>query len=91
MTGPCVGGFEELSSLPPTTLAVERTGDGVAVRNTGDKIAFMVEVKALDTQGRRIVPTHYSDNFFSLLPGESRTVKMECDLPVEKASVAAWN
>ncbi len=40
---------------------------------------------------RRIVPTHYSDNFFSLLPGESRTVKMECDLPVENVSVEAWN
>ena len=37
------------------------------------------------------MPTHYSDNFFSLIPGESRTVKMECDLPVENVSAEAWN
>ena len=91
VTGPCVGGFEGLSSLPPTTLAVERMGDSIAVRNTGDKIAFMVEVKALDAQGRRIVPTHYSDNFFSLLPGEEKTVV--ADHPPSKFtwSATAWN
>ena len=91
VTGPCVGGFEELSSLPPTTLAVERTGDSVAVRNTGDKVAFMVEVKALDAQGRRIVPTHYSDNFFSLLPGEKRTVVADHPPRNSTWSVTAWN
>ena len=91
VTGPCVGGFAALSSLPPTTLAVERTGGSVAVRNTGDKIAFMVEVKALDKQGRRIVPTHYSDNFFSLLPGEMQDVEIENAEQAAQVLAEAWN
>ena len=90
-TGPCTGGFAALSDLPPTRLSVERSGSGVTVHNVGDKMAFMVEARALDGNGRRIVPTHYSDNFFSLLPGESRQIVMECDEPVRDVSVAAWN
>lgn len=47
------GASETTEAAPRTTLAVERTGDSSAVRNTGEKVAFMVEVKALDAQGRR--------------------------------------
>ena len=90
-TGPCTGGFAALSELPSTTLSVVRTGKGVTVRNVGDRIAFMVEVKGLDEKGRRIVPTHYSENFFSLLPGESEEVTIACDREVRGVGVNAWN
>jgi len=90
-TGPCVGGFAELSALPGTTLSVKRTERGVVVRNTGAKIAFMVEVRALDPEGRRIVPTHYSDNFFSLLPGESMAVDADGAERAARFAVEAWN
>ena len=90
-TGPCSGGFAALSELPRTSLSVCRADHGVTVRNVGDRIAFRGEVRALDETGRRIVPTHYSDNFFSLLPGESRDVLIECDTEVRSLGVSAWN
>ena len=90
-TGPCTGGFAALSELPRTSLSVFRSEHGVTVRNVGDRIAFMVEAKALDEKGRRIVPTHYSDNFFSLLPGEGKNVLIECDKEIHKVGVSAWN
>ena len=90
-TGPCSGGFAALAELPRTSLSVWRSEHGVTVRNVGDRIAFMVEVKALDEKGGRIVPTHYSDNFFFLLPGESKEVLIECDKAVRRVGVSAWN
>ena len=90
-TGPCVAGFEKLSELPRTTLKFERTAGGVRVTNTGDKIAFMVSVQCFGKDGKRVVPVHYSDNFFALLPGESRHVTIE-DCPVDaEIRVSAWN
>ena len=90
-TGPCTGGFDSLSELPRTQLTLERTASGVVVRNAGEKIAFMVEVRALDQAGHRIVPTFYSDNFFSLLPGESRTVEVEACAQAPRLAAEAWN
>ena len=90
-TGPCTGGFETLCSLPDTRLVVERQPEGVRVRNVGDRIAFMVEVKALDRNGHRIVPTHYSENFFSLLPGEDVYVAIDGEVAPSEISAVAWN
>ena len=91
VTGPCVVGFEKLNELPKTTLKLERTEQGAKVTNTGDKIAFMVNVQCFGKDGKRIVPVHYSDNYFALLPGEFRAVAV-ADLPdgVE-FRVSAWN
>lgn len=91
VTGPCVAGFECLQDLPRTTLKIERTKTGVLVTNTGDRIAFMVGVQCYDTVGRRIVPVHYSDNFFSLLPHEVRRVDIDgCD-QLADIRLSAWN
>ena len=90
VTGPCVVGFERLDELPRTTLEVKRTVDGVSVSNVGAKVAFMVNVQCFGSDGKRLVPVYYSDNFFSLLPGESRTVKIE-GAPRAAVSVSAWN
>ena len=90
VTGPCVVGFEKLDELPRTMLAVERTADGVRVTNAGEKIAFMVNVQCVGPDGKRLVPVHYSENFFALLPGESQTVQIE-GAPRAAVSVSAWN
>ncbi|MPY33112.1 glycoside hydrolase [Streptomyces adustus] len=47
------------------------------VRNHGSAVAAMVRLSLLeDTDGRRVLPTLYSDNYLWLLPGESRTVQL---------------
>ena len=76
MTGPCTAGFESLASLPETRLEVRRLESAagrtrLSVRNAGERIAFFVKVAPV---GADSVGVRYSDNWFSLLPGESRDV-----------------
>jgi hypothetical protein len=44
------------------------------VRNTGTAVAAMVRLSLRDRAGERVLPATYSDNYFWLLPGETRTV-----------------
>ena len=85
LTGPEYQGFEDLSKLPPVKLnsKVKWSRDGdenvceVMVKNPSESLAFMVWLrlqKAAD--GKPVRPAFYDDNFFSLLPGESRTIKI---------------
>ncbi|MEV7994555.1 discoidin domain-containing protein [Streptomyces sp. NPDC086077] len=48
------------------------------VRNQGPAVAAMVRLSLLadEADGRRVLPTLYSDNYLWLLPGESRTVQL---------------
>ncbi|MFB6784979.1 discoidin domain-containing protein [Streptomyces sp. NPDC056352] len=47
------------------------------IRNQGSAVAAMVRLSLLDeADGRRVLPTLYSDNYLWLLPGESRTVHL---------------
>ena len=80
MTGGAASGFESLPSLPATTLSVTREGRGWRVANAGSRLAFMVEVK----------PRRMTDNYFHLLPGESRHVE-PTDGFRGAPSVSAWN
>ena len=82
VTGPCVVGFERLAELPKTTLATRTLSDEdgrlvLEVVNTGDRIAFMVEIRLEDGLGRFLNPSFLSDNFFSLLPGERRRIAVD--------------
>ncbi len=73
-----------LSSLPAVRLAVSASGkqEGsggivhVSVRNPGNAIAFQVHLRlARGTDGQDVTPILWQDNYFSLLPGESRDVE----------------
>ena len=79
MTGPCTAGFEALSNLPIASLKLEelsksQTVDLLRVSNTGDKIAFLVHIAPKNAPAKG---THYSDNWFSLLAGESLEIVAE--------------
>ena len=95
-TGPCVGGFEDLDSLPTTTLAARQVSDEagrlvVEVENTGDKLAFMVEVRLEGEDGKYLKPVFYSDNFFALLPGEKKTITANHPAAKFNWRAKAWN
>ncbi|MFD2145983.1 hypothetical protein [Mucilaginibacter antarcticus] len=49
----------------------------------------MIDPKA----GERVLPTFYSDNYVSVLPGEQKTVVVDYDVPVTspKIAVRGWN
>jgi exo-1,4-beta-D-glucosaminidase len=76
------GDLTGLNSLPPVRLDVSAEGkeeDGehrvkVKVRNPGKSVAFMVHLRVTRESREEVAPILWEDNYFSLLPGESRTV-----------------
>ncbi|MHA3700829.1 discoidin domain-containing protein [Jatrophihabitans sp. YIM 134969] len=75
--------MQVLTTGAPTRLVVSTAamdpagGDArrsVAVRNAGTTVAAMVRLSVRDAAGKRVLPAFYDDNYFWLLPGESRTV-----------------
>lgn len=81
MTGPATAGFQQINDLPAiqlkTTVKVLKEGElEVTLRNPTKVLAFFAQLKLQDQQGKSIRPAFYTDNFFSLTPGETRTVKI---------------
>ncbi len=75
--------YRALRELPKASLSaasqIERRGDGwrmtTELRNTSTTPALMIRLKAVRSRtGDRILPAFYSDNYVSLMPGESRTI-----------------
>lgn len=78
--------LQQLNSLPKVALtgktSVKHGVDGntvvVKVSNPGKVPALEIRLTLRDAKtGARILPVYYEDNYFSLLPGESRTVRIE--------------
>ena len=78
--------FEQLQNMPDVKLstsceALEKKGTTnfykATLKNYMKTPALMIRVMALDNHGKQILPTYYSDNYFSLMPGESKEVIIE--------------
>lgn len=74
------GNLQELNTLPQVALSPSITTDGtratVTVKNTSDTPAMMIRLNLKAGDGEQILPVSYSDNYFHLMPGESRTVEV---------------
>jgi exo-1,4-beta-D-glucosaminidase len=84
-TGPQFEGFEDLTRLPRVRLATEvkwrfekrENICVVSVRNPSPSLAFMVWLRLQQASDSKPVrPAFYDNNFFSLLPGESRNINI---------------
>jgi len=88
LTGPATSGFEGLNQLKPavvklkyrTTKDAENSYVTISLKNTSQMLAFFTQIQWLDKNAKPIRPSYYSDNFFSLLPGESKTITIETKL-----------
>jgi exo-1,4-beta-D-glucosaminidase len=93
-----------LARLAPTTLSVsKRQGDAggdeaaiVTVENTGKSLAFQVHLKLVDpSSGDEPVPVFWDDNYFELMPGEKREIRVAYPKPTSAAPLQieaeAWN
>jgi hypothetical protein len=73
-------GYRALNDLAPAqiqTQAVAKNGSvGVVIANRGSSVALALKLTLLDAAGSRILPAYYSDNYVSLLPGESRAIQV---------------
>lgn len=83
VTGPCTGGFEALGTMPEAkpTLMTRRLPDKdgyqeweVTLRNSSRRIAFFCQLLLTDLNDKPVHGTFYSDNFFSMLPGEKQVI-----------------
>jgi hypothetical protein len=98
-------GYRVLSTLSTGTVTLaahaERSGEGVSLKvnliNAGQTVSLANKLTLLDGQGKqRLLPAYYSDNYISLLPGESRTVTIEVPASVVKersltVALRGWN
>ena len=73
------GNLQALRTLPAAKLSVRQEGTVVSVRNDDDIPALLVRLVLKDGSGEEILPVDYSDNYFSLMPGEEKTVKILWD------------
>ncbi|MGH8023593.1 MAG: glycoside hydrolase family 2, partial [Limisphaerales bacterium] len=78
--------FQALNGLPNVPLVVRATNrqkNGqcllkVSVRNPTHSIALMAHLQLRQAQsGRRVLPVFYSDNYISLVPGETKNLTIE--------------
>ena len=94
--------LQQLDSLAKASLKgrlhVRRGATGTVVEgqvtNPGRTPALLVRLTLRDAKtGQRILPAYYDDNYFSLLPGESRDFRIETRDPVKGAFVDTdgWN
>lgn len=103
LTGPTSSGFEDLSKLKQVQLKTrhqvyEENGRHfikAEIKNTSSTLAFFTQLQLLDENKKPVRPSFYTDNFFSLLPGESKTILIETaleDMPAKPTFVVkGWN
>jgi beta-mannosidase len=86
-----------ISDNATITNDLEKTTISVSLKNTEKQLALMIRLKVLQSEsGKRVLPIFYSDNYISLVPGESRTISIEFknkNLEGEKPKlmVEGWN
>ncbi len=76
--------YAKLNELTEVTLKtdVAKSADNkfiINVSNPSDETAFFIRLKVNDQDHQLVLPVFLSENYFTLLPGESRTV--ELDIP----------
>jgi uncharacterized membrane protein len=78
--------YRQLTRLPAAVLATSatwtRSGETsrvhVTLQNRGTAVALENKLTLVNaTDGTRILPAYYGDNYVSLLPGETREVEIE--------------
>ena len=72
------GNLKPLRTLPAAKLtkSVKVSGDSASItlRNDDSVPALLVRLILTDRRGEEILPVEYADNYFSLMPGEEKTV-----------------
>ena len=73
--------YRALNTLPKPALqqSVKVTGTKavVTLKNTGKSVAPFLRINLKGADGEQILPVIYSDNYFTLMPGEQKVVTIE--------------
>ena len=84
--------YTSLNALPKTTpetrISLEKQQDsykGTISMTAKEHISFFNRIKVFDKNtGKRILPVHYTDNYFTLMPGDRQTVVLEFNSSLPK-------
>jgi mannosylglycoprotein endo-beta-mannosidase len=103
ISGPTTAGFQDMAKMKQVDVKASiksyisngRHFVEVTVTNPSSIIAFYTQLQLLDANAKPVRPSFYTDNFFSLLPGESRHIVIETamnDMPSASTFVVkGWN
>jgi len=96
--------YRELNQLAPILLKASAnsapSGDTIKVKiqltNSGSVVSLANKLTLLESKGKnRILPAYFSDNYLSLLPGETRTIEVEYPAAATQGNaeiaVRGWN
>jgi len=96
--------YRELDRLPTATLSATavsaRSGDTIRIhvrlQNNGAAVALENKLTVLNaSDGSRVLPAYYADNYVSLLPGETREIEIEYSASAAKGpaqvAIRGWN
>lgn len=91
----------ELRSIPTATVRAsvvpsgEAQGTEVRIANNSQALALQVSLRALDAKGAAIEPVFWTDNYVSLMPGESRVVSAklwpQANTKISSVVLSGWN
>ncbi len=89
----------QLNSLAPQKLTVRahavpqgtETVVSVELENRGTVPALAAKLTVVDAQGQRVLPALYSDNYVTVLPGESRRVDIRSSIEAAGIQIRGWN
>lgn len=92
-------GLQHMKDASVTVEAREVSAQKIAVTikdPSGEPLAFFNRISLVNPLTRkRILPVFYSDNYVSVLPGEEKTVFINCtpgeDIANAKVSITGWN
>jgi hypothetical protein len=95
-------GERRLSTLAEQPVAATATSRGpldtarieVMIKNAGTQPILNIKLTMLDGGGERALPVYLSDNYVTLLAGETRSVTVDCLSSVrrcERVAIRGWN
>jgi exo-1,4-beta-D-glucosaminidase len=95
---PDLTALKQLPHAHVTAQPARREADGsvlLRVRNDSQVLAFQIALRALDEHAGAVTPAFWSDNYVSLLPGESKTFAVRSSAHggtrVSAIEVTGWN
>jgi hypothetical protein len=93
-------GYRRLNDLPQVELTGSASANGshitVKVTNSGAAPALMSKLTLVNAAtGKRVLPAYFSDNYVSLLAGESKVIEIDCPSAAGEGQMAlrlrGWN
>jgi mannosylglycoprotein endo-beta-mannosidase len=95
--------YEKLNDLEKVTTitSIRREDDGhaaIEISNAGKETAFFIRLKVMNGKDELVLPSFFTENFFTLLPGDVKKIELDISSDTNnpghaalKLVVAGWN